>query len=87
MLRRVRPGDPETGELYDLLKDLERGPLPCTVEQCVADPQRLVAVLTLDTPAVRTLATTLALGAPRDPAAHRAYEKVEAAWAAAGVRC
>ncbi|MFJ8769874.1 hypothetical protein [Streptomyces clavifer] len=86
VLHRVRPGDPETGELYELLKDLERGPLTCTIDQCVADLQRVVAVLTLDTPAVRALATALALGAPRDAAAHQAYNEVEAAWAAAGVR-
>ncbi|MEU0704395.1 hypothetical protein ABZ513_26735 [Streptomyces bacillaris] len=37
-------------------------------------------------PAVRTLATALVLGGPRDAAAHQAYDEVEAAWAAAGVR-
>lgn len=87
VLRRVRAGDPETGELHELLKGLERGPLPCTIDQCVADLQRVVAVLTLDTPAVRTLATALALGAPRDAATHQAYDEAEAAWVAAGVRC
>jgi len=87
VLRRVQAGDPETGELYELLKDLERGPLPCTIDQCVADLQRVVAVLTLDTPAVRRLATTLALGAPHDAATHEAYDEVETVWAAAGVRC
>ncbi|MFD5977794.1 hypothetical protein [Streptomyces bacillaris] len=36
-------------------------------------------------PAVRTLATALALGGPRDAAAHQAYGEVQAAWAAVGV--
>ncbi|ALC32347.1 hypothetical protein [Streptomyces sp. CFMR 7] len=84
VLRRVRAGDPETGELYELLQELEQGPLPCTVDQCLVDLQRVVAVLTLDIPAVRTLATALALGGPRDAAAHQAYDEVQAAWAAFG---
>ncbi|MFB7049741.1 hypothetical protein ACFCX7_26850 [Streptomyces microflavus] len=87
MLRRVGAGDPETGELHDLLTGLEQCPLPCTVERCVADLERVLAVLTLDTPAVRTLAIALALGAPRDATVHQAYDEVEAAWAPAGVRC
>ncbi|MFI7237650.1 hypothetical protein [Streptomyces cyaneofuscatus] len=45
-----------------------------------------MAVLTLDFPAVRTLATALALGALRDAATRQAYDEVETAWAAAGVR-
>ncbi|WP_112492383.1 hypothetical protein [Streptomyces bacillaris] len=62
VLRRVRAGDPQTGELYELRQELEQGPLPCTVDQCLVDLQRVVAVLILDIPAVRTLATSLALG-------------------------
>ncbi|MFD5977797.1 hypothetical protein [Streptomyces bacillaris] len=84
VLRRVRAGDPQTGELYELRQELEQGPLPCTVDQCLVDLQRVVAVLILDIPAVRTLATTLALGGPRDAAAHQAYNEVQAAWAALG---
>ncbi|MFB8127555.1 hypothetical protein ACFVG1_35875 [Streptomyces bacillaris] len=84
VLRRVRAGDPQTGELYELRQELEQGPLPCTVDQCLVDLQRVVAVLILDIPAVRTLATALALGGPRDAAAHQAYDEVQAAWAALG---
>lgn len=58
----------------------------CPALSSSASPTSSVWWLTLDTPAVRTLATSLALGAPHDAAARQAHDEVEAAWAAAGVR-
>ncbi|MFJ2590266.1 hypothetical protein [Streptomyces sp. NPDC087538] len=46
---------------------------------------RVLAVLLLDIPAVRTLATALALGTPQDTAAQTAYEQIRAAWTTAGI--
>lgn len=89
---RARAGEPGAADLRELLQDLGYGH-DRTVEQVIEDLQRVVAVLTLDTPAVRTLAAaavrTLGLpgGAAPDAAAVRAaLEEVRAAWAAAGIR-
>ncbi|WP_266726547.1 hypothetical protein [Streptomyces sp. NBC_00378] len=45
----------------------------------------MLAVLLLDIPAVRTLATALALGTPQDTAVQTAYEQIRAAWTTAGI--
>jgi hypothetical protein len=87
VLRRAQSGEPDTSELADLLQDLQKGPLTRTIDQCITDLQRVVAVLTLDTPAVRTLATALALDLPHDLAVREAYNRVRTGWAAAGVHC
>ncbi|WP_406484457.1 hypothetical protein [Streptomyces sp. NBC_01563] len=39
----------------------------------------------VDIPAVRTLATTLALGTPQDTDTQNAYEQIRAAWTTAGI--
>lgn len=50
--RGPESGEPDTSELAELLQDLQKGPLTRTIKQCITDLQRVVAVLTLDTPAV-----------------------------------
>ncbi|WP_436998900.1 hypothetical protein [Streptomyces sp. enrichment culture] len=89
---RARAGEPEAADLRELLQDLGHGH-DRTLEQITEDLLRVVAVLTLDTPAVRTLAAaaarTLGLraGDPPDAAAvPAALEEVRAAWHAVGIR-
>ncbi|GAB2604242.1 hypothetical protein GCM10027168_41480 [Streptomyces capparidis] len=55
--------------------------------EAVDDLRRVVAVVTLDTPAVNTLATALVLRAPLVDAARQAYRHITAARQAAGVTC
>ncbi|MFI9772494.1 hypothetical protein ACIHJG_37435 [Streptomyces sp. NPDC052415] len=93
VFRRAQAGEPETADLRELLDDLADG-LDGTVMQITEDLQRVVAVLMLDIPAVRTLAAAAArtLGLPSgldrplpDMAdVRKAMEQVQAAWAAAG---
>jgi hypothetical protein len=86
VLRRAQAGDPDAAEVRELLHDVGFG-LDRSVEQMAGDLQRLVAVLTLDIPAVRTLADAIltrsmpvGLGvAPPDQAAvHEATAEVRA---------
>ncbi|MEN8651588.1 hypothetical protein ABCR94_13375 [Streptomyces sp. 21So2-11] len=89
VFRRAQAGEPETAELLELVQELS-GTLfspSRTAAEFVADLESVVAVLMLDIPAVRTLATALVLDAPRDLAVHEAYAQISAAWEAAGVRC
>ncbi|GAB2631292.1 hypothetical protein GCM10027168_73340 [Streptomyces capparidis] len=83
-LRRARDGEPGTEELRDLADHL--GASFCDPERSLAgigdDLRRVAAVLTLDTPAVTTLATAMALRAPLDGAARQAYRHITAAWRA-----
>ncbi|MFD7498412.1 hypothetical protein ACFV8T_39935 [Streptomyces sp. NPDC059832] len=77
-LRRAQAGEPGTSDLSDLIQGLQEGPLRCTVDQCFADLQRVVAVLALGGPAVRTVATALALGLPHGLAVRESYDQVKA---------
>ncbi|MFF7023079.1 hypothetical protein ACFY97_19000 [Streptomyces klenkii] len=87
--RRADAGEPETAALRELIEDL--GAHCCeparTVGELTWDLGRVAAVLMLDIPAVKTVATALALDAPRDEAFRQAYEQISAAWRAAGVGC
>ncbi|MGW0933071.1 hypothetical protein [Streptomyces sp. NPDC002644] len=94
VLRRAQAGDPDAAEVRELLHDVGFG-LDRSVEQMAGDLQRVVAVLTLDIPAVRTLADAIltrsmpvGLGvAPPDQAAvHEATAEVRAVWSAVGLR-
>ncbi|GAB2628279.1 hypothetical protein GCM10027168_70030 [Streptomyces capparidis] len=88
-LRRARDGEPDTEKLRYLVEFC--GASFCGPERSIAeivdDLRRVTAVLTLDTPAVTTLATALVLRAPLDGAAWEAYGHIKAAWKAAGISC
>lgn len=58
---------------------------PRGIDEVVADLERILAVLSLDIPAVRTVATTLLLDGKRDDAFRRARDELFAAWRAAGL--
>ncbi|MFJ4276132.1 hypothetical protein ACIP29_36950 [Streptomyces coelicoflavus] len=95
VFRRALAGEPGTADLRELLDDLADG-FDRTPGQITEDLQRLAAMLTLDTPAVRTLAAAAvrSLGLrsghtgplPDTAAVREALEQVRAGWAAAGVR-
>ncbi|GAA0574817.1 hypothetical protein [Streptomyces mordarskii] len=86
VFRRAVAGEPETADVRALLHDLCDNLVDRPVAQVVGDLERVVVVLSLDIPAVRTLATALILGSPRDLAVHNAYDQIRAAWVAAGIR-
>ncbi|WP_406423573.1 hypothetical protein OHA59_49770 [Streptomyces sp. NBC_01589] len=58
---------------------------PQTAAAIVGRVNRVLAVLLLDIPAVRTLATALVLNTPQDTHVQTAYEQIHAAWATAGI--
>ncbi|MFE4356080.1 hypothetical protein [Kitasatospora sp. NPDC056800] len=88
VLRRTAAGDPDTDVVRELLEDLG-GALftpPRTVQRFTADLEKVVAVLTLDLPAVKVVATAVVLDAERDEAVVEAYRRITTAWTAAGGR-
>ncbi|MFC1431372.1 hypothetical protein ACEZDB_12025 [Streptacidiphilus sp. N1-3] len=88
VLRRTVAGDPDTDVVRDLLDDLvtyEVVPAR-TVEQVADDLERVLAVLMLDLPATKVVATAVALDRERDQGVIDAYRQITAAWTAAGVR-
>ncbi|MGW0552437.1 hypothetical protein [Streptomyces altiplanensis] len=58
---------------------------PQTAADLVGRLNRVLAVLLLDIPAVRTLATALILNTPQDAHVQTACEQIHAAWATAGI--
>ncbi|MGW7444954.1 hypothetical protein [Kitasatospora sp. NPDC054795] len=88
VLRRTVAGDPDTDVVRELLEDLgDHLFTPAhTVERFTADLERVVAVLMLDLPAVKVVATAVVLGEERDEAVVDAYRQITAAWTEAGVR-
>ncbi|MFJ7201455.1 MULTISPECIES: hypothetical protein [unclassified Streptomyces] len=58
---------------------------PQTAAGIVGRLNRMLAVLLLDIPAVRTLATALVLNTPQDTHVQTAYEQIHAAWATADI--
>lgn len=88
VLRRTVAGDPDTDVVRDLLDDLVTyGVAPArTVEQVADDMERVLAVLMLDLPAIKVVATAVALEQERDQGVIDAYQQITAAWTAAGVR-
>ncbi|MFD7497157.1 hypothetical protein ACFV8T_33140 [Streptomyces sp. NPDC059832] len=66
-LRCARDGEPDAAALGDLLREVgEDCPPPQTADDIVDRLNRVLAVLLLDTSAVRTFATALALNTPQD---------------------
>ncbi|MFI5775300.1 hypothetical protein ACIA74_44330 [Streptomyces sp. NPDC051658] len=85
-LRRARDGEPDTAALGDLLREVgEDYHPPQTAADIVDRLNRVLAVLLLDIPAVRTLATALALDTPRDTDVQNTHEQIRTAWATAGI--
>ncbi|MFJ7280227.1 hypothetical protein [Kitasatospora sp. NPDC098663] len=88
VLRRMVAGDPDTDVVRELLELLcaDLVTPARTVEQITADLEKVVAVLMLELPAVKAVATAVALDEERDEAVIDAYRQITAAWTAAGVR-
>ncbi|MGQ4486050.1 hypothetical protein ACN6LM_002408 [Streptomyces sp. SAS_281] len=83
VLRRARDG--EDTEVLDLLDPfLDSFPQRPSIATLTADLETVLAVLTLDIPAGRDMATALALGAP-DFDYDTAYTHLVTAWTAAGI--
>ncbi|MFE3152232.1 hypothetical protein ACFXJ6_37245 [Streptomyces sp. NPDC059218] len=85
-LMQAQDGEPDAAGLGDLLQEVGED---CNPPQAAADIvgrlNRVLAVLLLDIPAVRTLATALVLSTPQDTHVQTAYEQIHAAWATAGI--
>ncbi|KOU08582.1 hypothetical protein ADK86_03805 [Streptomyces sp. NRRL F-5755] len=86
VLRRARDAD-DDAEVYDLVRDYAMRCFtpPRGVDEVVADLERILAVLSLDIPAVRTVATTLLLEGERGDAFRCARDELFVAWRAAGL--
>ncbi|MFE7530750.1 hypothetical protein ACFU7Y_34305 [Kitasatospora sp. NPDC057542] len=87
VLRRTAAGDPDTDMVRELLEDLGNKLFtPArTVEHFTTDLERVVAVLMLDLPDVKVVATAVVLNEQRGETIARAYRRITAAWTAAGV--
>lgn len=87
VLRRARDGDQDAAEVLDLIADYAARCFipPRRVDDVVTGMERVLAVLTLDIPAVRTVATTLLLEGERDDGFRMACNALVAAWRAAGI--
>lgn len=85
-LKQAQGGEPDASGLGDLLQEVGEG---CHPPQAAADVvgrlNRVLAVLLLDIPAVRTLATALVLDTPQDTHIQTAYAQIHAAWATVGI--
>ncbi|MEU2793977.1 hypothetical protein [Streptomyces sp. NPDC007100] len=87
VLRRARDADDAAAEVYDLVRDYAMRCFlpPRGIDEVVADLERILAVLLLDLPAVRMVATTLLLDGECDDAFRSARDELFAAWRAAGL--
>ncbi|MFJ8856189.1 hypothetical protein [Streptomyces sp. NPDC102437] len=85
-LKQTQDEKPGATGLGELLQEVSEG---CQPPQTAADIagrlNRVLAVLLLDIPAVRTLATALVLNTPQDTHVQTAYEQIHAAWTTAGI--
>jgi len=79
--------DEEAGPLAGLLAHYLKDVHHIEVTDLVGAVERILAVLSLDLPAARTLITHLALNPEAGPEARSAYANVRAAWRRAGVVC
>ncbi len=87
VLRRAWDADDAAAEVFDLARDYAMRCFtpPRGVDEVVADLERILAVLSLDIPAVHTVATTLLLEGERDDAFRSARDELFTAWRAAGL--
>ncbi|MGW4380915.1 hypothetical protein [Kitasatospora sp. NPDC004531] len=89
VLRRTVAGDPDTDVVREALEVVLGTHIftsARTVELVAADLEKVVAVLMLDLPAVKVVATAVVLGEERGEAVVDAYRQLTAAWTEAGVR-
>jgi len=88
VLKRARDRDPGTEKLAETVTDYSEGCFerPQRDWGFIPDLERVLAVLTLDIPAVRHLAATLALDGDRDSGFREAYTQLADAWQAQGIR-
>ncbi|MFI5775263.1 hypothetical protein ACIA74_44085 [Streptomyces sp. NPDC051658] len=85
-LQRARDGEPDAAGLGEPVREAgDDCHLPRTADDFVDRLNRALTVLLLDIPAVRTLATTLALQTPQDTHVQAAYEQIRAACTTAGI--
>ncbi|MEV3857561.1 hypothetical protein AB0J38_24940 [Streptomyces sp. NPDC050095] len=87
VLRRARDEDEDAREVLELVHDYATRCFlpPRCVNDVIADLERVGAVLSLDIPAVRTVATTLLLQGEHDDNFRAAHVDLLAAWRAVGV--
>ncbi|MCA1223407.1 hypothetical protein [Streptomyces sp. 8L] len=87
VLRRARDEDGDAAEVLDLVRDYTMHCFvpPRRVDDVVTDMERILAVLSLDIPAVHTVATALLLKGERGNDFRSARDDLFAAWRAAGV--
>ncbi|MFE3186439.1 hypothetical protein ACFXKR_37115 [Streptomyces violascens] len=85
VLRRAQDADAD--QVLDLVRDYATHCLlpPRSIDDVVTDTQRILAVLSLDIPAVRTVATTLLLDGEHDTGFRSARDELLDAWRAAGI--
>ncbi|MER5890434.1 hypothetical protein ABT160_41960 [Streptomyces sp. NPDC001941] len=87
LLRRAADREPDTEELAELLDLLGQSlfDTPHTIEDFTADLEHLLAILTLDTPAVRMVATALTLGHAIDARVRHASGQIQDCWKGTGL--
>ncbi|GGU55558.1 hypothetical protein GCM10010211_20400 [Streptomyces albospinus] len=87
VLQRARDADEDAAEVLDLVRDYAMHCLlpPRRVDEVVTDMERVLAVLSLDIPAVHTVAVTLLLKSERDDDFRSARDDLFAAWRAVGI--
>ncbi|MFF4407324.1 hypothetical protein ACFY2W_29385 [Streptomyces sp. NPDC001262] len=87
-MRRARDADGNATEVLDHLRDYAMRCFlpPRRVDEVVTGMERILAVLSLDIPAVHTVVTTLLLKGERDDCFRSARDELFAAWRAAGIR-
>ena len=86
VLRRAQDRDPDADRILAFAEDYGGHAFhpPRKVGDFIADLERVLAVLTLDIPAVASVATTLILSRERDADFASACAQLHAAWKAAG---
>ncbi|WP_405914465.1 hypothetical protein OG760_37235 (plasmid) [Streptomyces sp. NBC_00963] len=86
VLREAQADTPGTTGLRELLEEIGTYSSPTrSPKEAIASLERVLAVLLLDIPAVRTLATALILKTPWNSAAAAAAAQIHRAWSSAGI--
>ncbi|MFI6475324.1 hypothetical protein ACIBL5_34365 [Streptomyces sp. NPDC050516] len=88
VLRRAQDADADTDQVLDLVHDYATHCLlpPRSIDDVVTDTERILAVPSLDTPAVRTVATTLLLKGEHDDGFRSPRDELLDTWRAAGIK-
>jgi hypothetical protein len=87
VLRRARDADGDADQVLDLVRDYAMRCFlpPRSVDDVVTGMERVLAVLSLGIPTVRTVATTLLLEGERDVEFRSARDELLDAWRAVGI--